>query len=111
MPWAFTHADVVRELGMTDQQKGALKSIGDECSNELSVLNERLRPVGRVPPTEEALAQRAEVFAKVAKEREEVCAAKEAECLAVLTEAQKTRFEKLKGPKFEMRREPRPARK
>jgi hypothetical protein len=106
LPWAFTNADVVRGLDMTEQQNGALKAIGNECSNELRVLNERLKAGSKGRPMEEFLAKRAELFAKVAKERDELLAAKEAECLAVLTDDQKARFEKLRGPKFELDRVP-----
>jgi Spy/CpxP family protein refolding chaperone len=102
-PLAFADPDLARELDLTDVQKGTLKTIGDEFENEVNDLMKRLRRDFRVRPTKEEQAKRREEFVETNKRSEELRAAKEAECLAVLTDDQKARFEKLRGTKFELR--------
>jgi hypothetical protein len=105
-PVAFAEADVARDLNLTAEQKAVLKTIGAECLNEVGALGKSLRSAvpGRITTDEKA--KRAEKIAEMETQRQAVCAAKETECLAVLTDDQKARFLKLRGAKFELRRGP-----
>jgi len=104
-PSAFSKPDVAKELDLTDGQKGALKTIGDEyeaalvknAQPDISILKRINTQDGRDKAREDMLSRD--------KERVEMMATKVAECLAVLTDDQKARFEKLRGEKFEIRRE------
>jgi hypothetical protein len=108
-PLAFTDADVVRELDLTDQQKEVLKTVCDEYTSAVDALQKQLRPARGVVRTNDGGVRLtkedpAKGIAEIGKQREEVRAAKEAECLAVRTDDQKAKFEKLRGPKFELGR-------
>ena len=104
-PPAFADEDVVRALELTEQQKGVLKTIGDEYLHEVAALGTGLRAEfpGRI--TREERAKRAKRLAEIETQRQNVRAVKEAECMAALTDEQKLRFEKLRGEKFEIRRD------
>jgi hypothetical protein len=101
-PLAFSEPDVSRELNLTIEQKGALKTIGDEYMNERASLAKPLQRRPGVRLTKEEQARQAEESTKVAALQDDLRAGKQSECLDVLTDEQKARFEKLKGPKFEL---------
>ncbi len=101
-PSAFSNPDVERELKLTEQQKGVLKTIADEYGNALIALNQQPRERFRAGES----SRFAEKMAEVEKQRQELRRSKEAECLSVLTDDQQARFLKLRGEKFELRRNP-----
>jgi Spy/CpxP family protein refolding chaperone len=107
-PAAFNDPDLRRDLNLTDEQRGTLKTIADEYLNGVTAIYKSLRSDVRVRPTKEELATRAEKVAEMDKQRYELRTAKDSECLAVLTDDQKARFLKLRGDKFELRRNPKP---
>jgi Spy/CpxP family protein refolding chaperone len=80
--------DVSKELGLTDDQKAALKTISDESGKKIG---EARSGLGRGASQEE----RTKVNEQVAAMRTEA----ETECLAVLTDDQKTKFTAMKGTK------------
>ncbi|HEY3964961.1 MAG TPA: Spy/CpxP family protein refolding chaperone [Planctomycetaceae bacterium] len=86
---------VAKQLNLTDDQKGALKTIADEAAKKQ---REQFAQGGRGQNvTDEERAKRREQMATLAKETE-------TESLAVLTDDQKSQFQKLRGPKFELDR-------
>src|SRR5262249_13650216 len=101
-PLAFSYLDLTRDLDLTEAQRGALKTIGDELENERNARAKRLQRDFRVRLTKEEQAKRREELAENTKKDEELRAAKLAECLSVLTDDQKARFEILRGPQFEL---------
>lgn len=105
-PFAFTEPEVARKLDLTVSQKGALKTIGDEYKNEAAALGKHLRRAPAARLTKEEQVQRAEQIAQLAKPRDELRAAKEAECQAVLTDPQKARFIELRGARFDLDKDP-----
>ncbi len=95
-PRALTDNEAVaKELSLTDDQKSALKTINEESGKKMGEL---FRSVGR-DATEEQRAKLGEEMATMRKETE-------AECMAVLTDDQKAKFETLKGakPDFDLNR-------
>lgn len=80
-----------KELKLTDDQKAALKAINDEATKKRT---EMFAGGGRGASDEER-AKRREQFTSLQKDTE-------AECLAVLTDDQKSQFAKMRGPKFEL---------
>ncbi|MBI3865378.1 MAG: hypothetical protein HY290_26180 [Planctomycetia bacterium] len=82
---------VAKELNLTDDQKGALKTIGDESGRKIGEIAQS----GGRGANEETRKKIAEDMAAVRKSTD-------AECMAVLTDDQKAKFEKLRGPKFEL---------
>ncbi len=82
--------EVVKQLSLTDDQKGAIKTINEESAKKGQGLRSGLRNASdedRKKATEQMATLRSET---------------EAECMAVLTDNQKAQFEKLKGPKFQL---------
>jgi Spy/CpxP family protein refolding chaperone len=87
------NAEVVKTVGVTDEQKAAIKTITDESDKKRQELFSQL---GRNASDEDRK--------KAGDQSAELRKTTEAECLAVLTDGQKSQFEKLKGPKFELDR-------
>jgi hypothetical protein len=81
-----------KKLEITDDQKDALKTITEESAKKGQELGQGL--FGQGISDEE----RTKVREKLTALRTET----EAECMAVLTDDQRARFEKLRGPKFEI---------
>jgi Spy/CpxP family protein refolding chaperone len=93
-PAALTeNQEVVKQLSLTDDQKGAIKTITEESGKKS---RELFQGLGRGASAED----RDKATAQMATLRSET----EAECMAVLTDDQKAQFEKLKGPKFQLDR-------
>jgi Spy/CpxP family protein refolding chaperone len=84
--------DVAKQLGLTDDQKGALKTIGEESAKKSGEISQ-----GRRGANEDARK-------KITDELAALRTTTESECLAVLTDDQQAQFEKLRGPKFELDR-------
>jgi len=82
---------VAKELALTDDQKSALKTITEETDKKRGELFQGL---GRGASDEDRTKAR-EQFATLQKETD-------AECLAVLTDDQKSKFTAMKGEKFEL---------
>jgi Spy/CpxP family protein refolding chaperone len=85
-----SNEEAAKELKLTDDQKAALKAINDEATKKRT---EMFAGGGR-GASEEERAKRTEQMASLRKDTE-------AECLAVLTDEQKSQFTKMRGPKFE----------
>jgi Spy/CpxP family protein refolding chaperone len=87
------NADAVKELGITDDQKEALKTITDESGKKGRELfqNSGLGP-------DSTAEDRAKFTEKTNTLRKET----ETECMAVLTDEQKAQFNKMRGEKFEL---------
>ncbi len=86
-----SNADVVKELSLTDEQKSALKTITDESAKKG---RELFTGLGR-GASEEDRTKANEQRAALTKETT-------TECMAVLTAAQKTKFDTLKGAEFKL---------
>jgi Spy/CpxP family protein refolding chaperone len=84
------NADAAKALALTDDQKGALKTINEESAKKQGELRQKLRGASE--------EQRKEITTQLTGMRTDV----EAEALAVLTDEQKTQFAGLRGPKFEL---------
>ncbi|MBS0266819.1 MAG: Spy/CpxP family protein refolding chaperone, partial [Planctomycetes bacterium] len=82
--------DVAKKLGLTDDQKSALKTIGDESNKKRGEIAQGMRGA-----SEEARKKITDDLAALRKSTE-------AECMAVLTDDQKSKFDALRGPKFEL---------
>jgi Spy/CpxP family protein refolding chaperone len=85
--------EVGKQLSLTDDQKGAIKTITEESDKKR---RELFQGGGRNASEEDRKKARDQTAAL----RSET----DAECMAVLTDDQKAQFEKLKGPKFELER-------
>lgn len=91
VPHALTqNEEVVKQLNLTDDQKGAIKTIDEEAGKKRQEIFGGFRGAD-----EETRGKLMAQMAEIGKETE-------AECLAVLTDDQKAHFDKLRGPKFEM---------
>ena len=86
------NADVAKQLGLTDDQKGALKTILEESRKKSQELRAGMRNADQ--------DERTRIQGQLAELRTNT----DTECLAVLTDDQKSQFAKLKGPKFELDR-------
>jgi Spy/CpxP family protein refolding chaperone len=84
--------EVAKQLSLTDDQKGALKTIGDESGKKQGEISQGMRGANE------------ETRKKITDELAALRTSTESECLAVLTDDQKAKFEKLRGPKFELDR-------
>jgi Spy/CpxP family protein refolding chaperone len=84
-------ADLAKQLSLTDDQKGAVKTIVDESDKKR---RELFQGLGQGATQED----RAKAFEQMTTMNNEM----EAECMAVLTDAQKSQLEKMKGPKFQL---------
>jgi hypothetical protein len=82
--------DVVKELNLTDDQKGAMKTISEESDKKRGELFAGIRGASE--------EDRGKIFAQIGELNKET----ESECLAVLTDDQKAKFDKLRGEKFEL---------
>jgi hypothetical protein len=87
------NAEAAKQLGITDDQKDALKTITDESAKKGRELfqNSGLGP----DSTDEDRAKFGEKTAALRKETE-------TECMAVLTDEQKAQFAKMRGERFEL---------
>jgi hypothetical protein len=95
-PLVFTDADIVKDLNLTEQQVGVLTTIRNEYLNKLR--DPRSDPSRGKPgggPSDEDIT-------KAKDFRDGLSRASLAECLEVLTDDQKTRFNVMKGAKFEL---------
>jgi len=94
--WTAGVAGLVRDeetskaLKLTDDQKEALKTIGEESMKKNQEIGAGFRGADE--------EQRTKLMAQMTENRKET----EAECEAVLTDEQKAQFAKMKGPKFEL---------
>jgi Spy/CpxP family protein refolding chaperone len=86
------NADLAKELKLTDDQKGAVKTIVDESNKKIGEL---MRNSFQQGVSDDDRAKAREQMATLRNETD-------AECMAVLTDAQKSQLEKLKGPKFQL---------
>jgi hypothetical protein len=86
------NADVTKELNLTDDQKGAVKTISDEAGKKRQELFSGFRGASE------------EDRRKIMEQSDTLTKETESECMAVLTDDQKAKFDKLRGPKFEMPR-------
>ena len=82
--------DVVKELNLTDDQKGAVKTISEEADKKRGELFAGFRGASQ--------EDQAKIIAQIGELAKET----ESECLAVLTDDQKSKFDKLRGEKFEL---------
>jgi hypothetical protein len=85
------NAELGKQLNLTDDQKGAVKTIVDESDKKR---RELFQGLGQGASPED----RTKAFEQMATMNNEM----EAECMAVLTDAQKAQFDKMKGPKFQL---------
>ncbi len=86
------NADVTKELSLTDDQKGAVKTISEEADKKRQELFSGVRGASE--------EDRRKIFEQMGTLTKET----ESECMAVLTDDQKAKFDKLRGPKFELPR-------
>jgi hypothetical protein len=82
--------EVAKTLSLTDDQKSALKVIVDESAKKRGEISQGMRGAN-----EDARKKITDDLAALRKSTE-------TECLAVLTDDQKGKFEALRGPKFEL---------
>jgi Spy/CpxP family protein refolding chaperone len=85
------NAELAKQLNLTDDQKGAIKTINDESAKKIGELRQS---AGRGASDEDR--------AKVREQTTALRTESDAECMAVLTDDQKAQFEKMKGPKFQL---------
>jgi hypothetical protein len=85
------NAELGKQLNLTDDQKGAVKTIVDESDKKR---RELFQGLGQGASAED----RTKAFEQMATMNNEM----EAECMAVLTDTQKAQLEKMKGPKFQL---------
>jgi Spy/CpxP family protein refolding chaperone len=83
---------VAKDLAVTDEQKSAFKTISEEVGKKM----------GEIFPKFQGASQDEQT--KLREEMDQIRKDGEAEALAVLTPDQASKFEKLKGPKFELDR-------
>jgi Spy/CpxP family protein refolding chaperone len=91
-PVAIAHPQVVEALGLSDDQRGQLKSVRDQASDEV----EQMRQAALRSPPEEREAKSAELQKKIA----EIATKMGQKYLEVLTPEQREKFERMKGAKF-----------
>lgn len=84
---ALGDKDVAEALGLTDQQKRALKGVGDSAREKLAELHKQ-----RGDLEWHQVREKAQAIQKQSTEK----------ALAALTEEQKEKFEKMKGPKLDL---------
>ncbi len=86
------NADVAKALSLTDDQKGAVKTIAEESGKKLGEAGSGFRGAD------------ADQRTKIAAQMDEMRKEAETEMMAVLTDDQKARLETLRGPKFDLPR-------
>ena len=91
---ALGNPEVVKALGITDDQQAKLKTLRDEAAEKGRKLFGSMRYLSR----EEQEAKRAENQEKIRQIRKELME----KALAVLTPEQRQKFEKLQGKKFDL---------
>ena len=103
-PTAFVEADVARELDLTGEQKGALKTFADEYSNKVTESRQSFVQLLQKLPTKAELDQyySDEEVAQRKAQYNALRETNETKCLTVLTDEQKARFVKMRGPRFEL---------
>jgi Spy/CpxP family protein refolding chaperone len=103
-PSTFIDADVALEQELTDEQKGALKTIVGEYSNKMAEIRQSFAQFLRKIPTKDEVDRyySDEEVAKRKAKQSELREMSETQCLAVLTDEQKVRFGKMRGRKFEL---------
>jgi Spy/CpxP family protein refolding chaperone len=84
--------EVAKKLNLTDDQKGALKAIADDANTKRSQITQGMRGANE------------ETRKKITEDLATLNTNAEKECLAVLTDAQKSDFDKLRGTKFTLDR-------
>lgn len=88
---ALNYDDVVKELGLSAQQKQQLKNLSDESHRKLDEL------VQAINIRQLSNQQRADLR----KKQDEIIAERKEKSLALLTDGQKSKFEELQGEKFD----------
>lgn len=91
---ALSDAEIVKELGITDEQKTKLEAIAKESRDATQKLYEGVRDL----PQAERQAKFTELREKMDTARKEV----QEKTLAVLTDAQKAKLKELKGAEFKL---------
>lgn len=84
---ALRNAEVQKTLGITEEQKAKFKTIGEESQKQMRELFEKRDEMEQGQMREKMQAMQKEVGEKT---------------LGVLTQEQKEKFEKMKGPKFDI---------
>jgi Spy/CpxP family protein refolding chaperone len=87
-----TNAELAKELNLTDDQKGAIKTIVDESDKKIGQLRQSAFGQG---VSDEDRTKAREQMATMRNETD-------AECMAVLTDDQQAKLTKMKGPKFQL---------
>ena len=89
---ALAFDDVATKLELTDEQKNQLKSVADESRRRLTAL---------FPANEEQLRD-AQKRQERQQQQTEIANERKSKALAILTEEQKVKFEKMQGEKFDV---------
>lgn len=92
LPTLTQDEEVAKEIGVTDEQKSAFKTISEESGKKTGEIFGKMRDASQ------------DERAKLREEMTQIQKDSEAEALAVLTPDQASKLEKLKGPKFELDR-------
>ena len=91
---ALSDAEIIKELGITDEQKSKIEAIAKESREANQKLFEGIRDV----PQAERQAKMAELREKTDKARKEA----QDKTLGILTDAQKAKLKELKGAEFKI---------
>lgn len=91
---ALSDAEILKELGITDEQKAKLEAIAKESRESTQKLFEGIRDI----PQEERQAKMTELREKMTKARTEA----QEKAQAVLTDAQKAKLKEMKGEEFKL---------
>jgi len=89
---ALSYDDVAKALGLTADQKQQLKDLSDESHRKIDELTATIR-IDQL-----SKQQRADLR----KKQDDIVAQRKEKSLSLLTEEQKTKFEKLQGEKFDI---------
>lgn len=84
--------EIGKQLSLTDEQKGAFKTISEEVGKKMMEIGGKMRDQGL------SQDERGKLFQEMGEVRKDA----DAEALAVLTPDQVSQFEKIKGPKFDL---------
>lgn len=91
---ALSDADVIKELGITDEQKSKLEAIAKESGEAMRKMYEGVRDLSQ----EERRAKMEELRGKMEQARKET----QEKAQAVLTDAQKEKLKEMKGAEFKL---------
>jgi Spy/CpxP family protein refolding chaperone len=91
-PGALSRDDVQEKLALTDDQKEKLKQLAADIQQKMA----DLRATFNGPPADDTERQDRQ------KKRDEITAGQKDKAMAILTEDQKVKFEKLQGKKFDI---------